>query len=584
MVGCNNMDNTDPIFSQFDKALGKTTPTTSAPQVPTWGSQILASQHAQAPAKQGMFPTIGKGGLAENITPDVKAAANTFGDTFKAGANEVTSAIKNVPKNAQAAGGGVGADILSGLGAAGHVAGAVAGTAGGLIGDVISPLIPKALKDSMSQGTEGLNNDINKIPGMTPELHKSIADVVNTFLLKGGAKAEPAVADLAKTAVEKGSKALETTTKAVVDATGSIADTAGGVKDAVQNKAIDFYKKQSLNDWEKPTTVAKPAYSKATQIAKQATSKGNSIPETLVNNGVKLSDNIQEGKYATKDTAEMLRSDAGKMSSELLRPSLQMADYTTAKIPVENVLKNAKSVISNDTTMTLGDKETAISKLEKEGTALQKKYPDGMSLENLHDNKITYSQNAGHNPLGTRADNISANTNNAIATSLKTTLEKSAPSDVPVKEVNGELSKRYQAANYLDALNGKPVPRGLGSKIAQTAAKVTGAVAGESLGGGLLGGVGGYHLAGAVEKFIENMTNPVKAHFLNNLEKTNPEAFAKVRDYLGKEETAKLTRPQLEAPAPLGSAKNPIIAKGALSNDTTFEAPAQKINREKLPD
>lgn len=62
------MDNTDPIFSQFDKALGKTTPTTSAPQVPTWGSQILAAQHAQTPEKQ--------------TKPNVSSSTSLFGNSF----------------------------------------------------------------------------------------------------------------------------------------------------------------------------------------------------------------------------------------------------------------------------------------------------------------------------------------------------------------------------------------------------------------------------------------------------------------------------------------------------------------------
>lgn len=444
-----------------------------------------------------------------------------------------------------------------------------------------NPVISKVL-DFFS----GKGDQLNAWAQAHPEAARNLS---NAFTVGTAAIGEKPVTDVATKTLDSTKAGLDSTASTIkqgVDTATQIAkDTTGKIQQQVQqavpdsSKLSDFYKKQSIADWKKPATIVKPGFSKATQIFKNAASKGNNIPETLVDNGLKLSDNIQDGKYATADAASQLRDDAGKLSNDLIRPSLETASYSTPKVPVSKIITNAKEAIMNDKSITPGDKITAVSKLNKEASALSEKYPDGMNLVEMHDDKITYSKNAGHNPIGTRSDNLTANTNNAISNSMMKAVEKYAPADVPVHEVNAELTKRYQAANYLQELNGKTVPKGLGAKIAQTTAKVAGAVAGESLGGGLLGGVGGYHLGGMIEKFIENASNPIKAHFLNNLQSTNPEAFAKIREYLGTKEMDRIMIKQLPSPTALGTDKNPHIM--GPEKKTTYESPAQKINRER---
>ncbi len=73
------------------------------------------------------------------------------------------------------------------------------------------------------------------------------------------------------------------------------------------------------------------------------------------------------------------------------------------------------------------------------------------------------------------------------------------------------------------------------------------------------------------------MTNPMRESFLSNLKVTNPEAFTKVAEYMGNTNAEAATRLKLPAPKPLGSAENPIVT----APPTTFESPAQNINREK---
>lgn len=432
-------------------------------------------------------------------------------------------------------------------------------TGAGVVNTALSPLAP--IFTPVSKGVNAVSNYISDNPGIQKfaqtQTGKNVArgaeDIANASTIAG--------------ALAGGEKAPEIKS-AVNNTINTVKSNIPKVPD-IKAGLSDIYKNQSIKDWTEPTTIPSASYNRATKIFKNS---GSNISETLVNNGVKLSDNIQNGKYATRDTAEILREDAGKTSADLLRPSLEAANTTVAKVPIASILETAKSVITSNKEMTLGDKQTAIARLNKEGSALQKEYPRGMSLTDLHDNKITYSKNAGHNPVGTRADNITANMNNAIADSLKTTLEKNAPKEIPVKEFNAELSKQYKAADYLDALHGKSVPRGIGSKIMQQGAKLAGVAGGEMIAPGILGGVAGYHLGGVIENMLENMSNPVKSHFLNNLEKTNPEAFSKVEDYLNSRATSgSVSQPMSTASknVPISKSIPPKVNKSSLKGSPT---------------
>lgn len=329
----------------------------------------------------------------------------------------------------------------------------------------------------------------------------------------------------------------------------------------------NYYKQKEIDTFAKPTTIPKASYNKATDIYNN--SKGK-VGETLVNNGIKNSDIIDKGVYNTSDTADTIRADAGKMSNETLRPALQQADYSTPKTPVEDVIKKTIKDLNESRGVTPGDIESQIAKAKAEGEILKQKYPNGMSLTDMHDNKITYAMNGKYSPIGISSENNIASTNRAFGRTLGDLVEEKAPSDIPVHDFNAELQKQYQAADYLDALHGKKAPLGLGSRIAKTSAKVAGAAIGEHLGGGLLGGVGGYHLGGMLETSFENMSNPVKSYFLKNLQTTNPEAFSQIQKYLGDSEVQRLLTPQLAAPSEataLGSDKNPLITP----SPTTYE-------------
>lgn len=330
----------------------------------------------------------------------------------------------------------------------------------------------------------------------------------------------------------------------------------------LKTKATDYYGKQIKTDWERPTQTPNASYDKATKIYAKAKSQGHDIGDTLIKNKIDPQMVTEGGKYQTTDTSAKLKMDANKTSHDLLRPSLEQADNFTPRTPVEEVIKTAAKRINQNTKLTPGMKETLIGKLQVEYKALKTKYPEGMKLVDLHDNKITYDDNANYSPVGDIATNNVARINKALADANRILLEGNAPKDIPVEQFNAELTKQNQAANYLDALNNKKVPITLKSRIANTTAKVIGAAGGNALGGGILGGVGGYHIGGMVESLIENMPNPFREQFLNNLKTSNPEAFSKVSDFLQQQTSDQFTRKALpESTTIYGQPRTPAESK-----------------------
>lgn len=456
-------------------------------------------------------------------------------------------------------------------GALGAATNAVAGAAKAVV-DPLATAAGGALRSAVgAQNADRIGQAVVNNP-----VTQGVTSMINSPEISGAVNAVGNVANLAGTVGGAAgvAESLGDLPKALNPAS-PIGKAVAPVTDALQK----HYVNNEIANWEKPTTIAKPSYNKATDILGNAAGKGNDIPTTLVKNRITLQNNVENGTYSTADTAEQLRADAGKASSELLRPSLQMADYSTPKTPVADILKSTIADIRKSKGMTPGDIETQITKAKSEGAALQNKYPDGMSLTDMHDNKITYAQNGKYSPIGdTNVNNIAA-VNRSLGRTLGGLVEQKAPSTVPVHEFNAELSKQYQAADYLDALNGKKVPTSILSRIAKTTAKVVGASVGNGMGGGVLGGVGGYHIGGMLETMLENMPNPVKGHFLNTLEMTNPEAFNSVKNFIGEEQAAQLQRRQLPAPSPLGSSKNPITP----TPPTTYDPQAPKNNYQETP-
>lgn len=316
-------------------------------------------------------------------------------------------------------------------------------------------------------------------------------------------------------------------------------------------------------EWQKPAGVQTASFNKT----RDALSVAPDSPKFLAQQGITPSSVVEDGRYATADAAQSLRDTAAKMSTDTLRPSLQMADYSTPKTPVTELTSNAIDALNKEKGITPGDKETITANIQKEASALQRKYPDGMSLTDMHDEKITYANNGGFHPLKSASDNNTATANRVYASALQKAVETKAPPGVPVKDFNSYLSKYYKAADYLDTLDTKKAPLSFGEKVRGAAIKYGSAAVAEHFGGGVVSAFAGYSVGKAIEHAIENLTPSMKSTFIRNLEVTNPEAFTKVQEYLKSQTSGNTGTPRL----PAATNRSPIPL--AASKDTASVAP-----------
>lgn len=311
----------------------------------------------------------------------------------------------------------------------------------------------------------------------------------------------------------------------------------GGAGGATVSSVIPTTPEAAINaaktDWQRAIETAGPRFNKARAVAAQ--NPDLDIPNFLATHDIAPYDHVDDDIYSTEDTADKLRASAGEISRSSLRPSLQMADYNTAPTPVSEITNTATKDLKSFPQLTADDSENINDLITKKTEALERKYPDGMSLTNMHDEKITYAANGGYKPMASAADNNSAIANRIMGGTLGRMVEEKAPSDLPVGEFNKSLSQYYKAADYLDALNGKRAPVSPVQQIIRYAARAGGALAASHLpGGNLVGDFIGYQLGKYAEMQLENMTGPMRAMYLKNLKITNPAAFDQVTEFLNK--------------------------------------------------
>lgn len=372
---------------------------------------------------------------------------------------------------------------------------------------------------------------------------KVAENVQNAATIAGGVAGVKAAPQVGEAAGELGQRFVTTPEEAAAAAKAKIAQKVQGVAD----------------EWSSPTVPGKsknPAtFAKAADILKETPD----TPKFLAEQKLSPWQNIEGGRYATADTAERLRETGGKLSVDALRPSLQMADYITAKTPIADLVSSAIKDIKNTKGITPDAAEAQIKLAQDKGEALQRKYSEGMGLTNMLDESIAYGKGGKFSPVGDLATNKDASVNRSFNRVLGDALEAKSPKDLPVKDFRAYQSKYYKAADYLDEINNKKAPVSPTRAILNKAAAVAGAAAGHGIGGGILGGVGGYMIGGALEHALENMTLPMRDSFLRNLKVTNPEAYTKVSNYLGKQQANAATITKLLPGRALGTPENPHL-------------------------
>lgn len=429
-----------------------------------------------------------------------------------------------------------------------HALGGVAKAGAGVVNTAFSPLAPvfnpiskdiiNPLGDKLSGPAADINGNVNSGYGRT----------VQRFANSGTGKAVTAGADFTTDVgtLAQGALAVEGGVKTGEKVATQTGEALSNLKENIGTKVQDHYVNQNIKDWTAPAN--KPGFKKATNILESAQKNKvnpSNIAETLTNNKLNPADHIQEGRYVTKEAADQLHQDASKLSTDVLRPSLQKADLSTPRTPVTEVLTKAISNIEKNKLLTSETKEVLTDRLNHAQGVLQKQFPDGMSLTEMHDERIIRDLNSKYNELSDTGKTLEAQKNKALADSLRTTVEQKAPKDIPVKQFQAELQKQYKASDYLEALDGKKAPVSAGAKFRKYVGKLTGVGIASHLGGGILADVGGYHIGGMVESFLENLPNPLREKALENLKVSNPAVFDQVKGYLNAPQP---NFPQLPAP------------------------------------
>jgi len=392
--------------------------------------------------------------------------------------------------------------------------------------------ILKQIGEVFGKGVNFAGEQLSKL--YTPEFQKELGNMSEEDFTK----ATQPLKDLSNLGTIANTILMTKGGEKVVEKAPEISNAVNTGVNAIKNKVSDLTTEKPMtpeemkinlqsvaDDWAKPTTLNEPKYNNARAVLE----KDPEVTKTLAQNGLNPFAHIEDGKYLTLDTVKQLRADTGKLSRDILRPSLEKADYTVEKTQITDIKPKA-----NDFGVTPDDAEMITKRLNTKLEALQRKYPDGMSLTNMLDEKITYDKNGGYSQFKSNADTNDAIANRAIADNLRTQLITKAPKDLPIEDFFAEQSKNYRAADYLKSLNGVKAPVDIVQNIARNVAKFGGAKLGAMFGGDVVSSFAGYQIGKVVEKFIENMTNPMRDSFLQNLKITNPEAFTKMQEYLNK--------------------------------------------------
>lgn len=399
-------------------------------------------------------------------------------------------------------------------------------------GKVVGTITPQILKDVAGKGAG------------------AIADfAANHELLGGAVKPLATKIESGANAIEQGANSLFTGAKEKIS-NAVTSQYPGLSKGAIQ----DHYVNVEKSNFAKPAQQTK-GFVKASEIFDNAQKQGTDLADEAVKNGIRHDDIIDGKLYSTGETADNLREDAMKTSHDLIRPALAAAEPGVERVPISEVRSRMISEVDKIPSSKLTDTERSLmkSRIEKQygdTSPAAIAHPNGYSLTDLHDAKIAHASNGKFSPVGTPTQNFPARINQEQSQAFRKLLEENAPAELKVKDFNAALQKKFQLADYLDALNGKKVPSGIVRKAVDLFGKVLGASAGSQIGGGL-GGVAGYHIGGALFNSFDNLSNPVKAAFLKGVEKTQPEVFQAFRTYLGDQELERLTR--LKLPAAGGS-------------------------------
>ena len=329
--------------------LSPTAPTTSGADIIAQRKAALGlnSQPEQQPgysfgpsnaATAVVSPTAALGNFL--LSPKAPEVTSNLKNTFEQGGKNIVSGISNVPNEAQKAGGGPLATGLAAAAGAGHVAGDIAGTAGGILGSVISPFLPDSVKGAIGDASKFIADKVNAIPGMTPEIAKSLGDVFNSASLLGGAKAEPVVAEATPKVLDAAGSAV----KPIVDKATTAIKGTPEMNAAKNNQFITSQYTKAI----KPTLSGKSAPG---QMEKYNANVGKAI-STIVENKPNLSlvDQFGEPTGKLPQTIDQFRQAIEQSKASIFKQYDAMAKNageSGAKVDLNPVARELQKVANN---------------------------------------------------------------------------------------------------------------------------------------------------------------------------------------------------------------------------------------------
>lgn len=219
-------------------------------------------------------------------------------------------------------------------------------------------------------------------------------------------------------------------------------------------------------------------------------------------------------------------------SEAIVRKNLEREGaYTTPDV----IRKKIEKVIG-DSRLTMDEKETAFSGIDKILTGFQRQYPDGkIPLVAIQDEKVNAGALAYRNldpAIKTRLKDLTR--------AYKEVLEES--SNLNVKEMNDELAKYLKDISLLESLDGRKVKGGkLGKYFAQISGNLIGGTTGSAIGGvpgAAIGTVIGGELASRIKGTALSRTLAGETGQVG------------VKSPVLKEAQQKATSPRLQLPAP----------------------------------
>lgn len=476
-------------------------------------------------------------------------AGSKIGNAFKSGINQVkegfqqgrqsTNPIQALESGAKMAAGGINA-ISAPL--APVFAPIEAGV--NMVADKISnvPAVQKFAQSSAGQTTSRVAEDAGNLA--------TIAGGVAGA--EGGKALSPEIADSVKTGVSGIAEDAKTSLQnKYVSSTANDWNRIGG--DYVKTDKLLSAEEAKLSNPNNPTSV-------------------QDTPTFLAQHGITPQSLIKDGKFDTAEVATKITSEALKPFEHILNEQLKVVQQGQPPVPVEEIRNSVIRSIDSIKGETPDSIESMKSIAENKISALERKYPNGVPLVELNIQKGNFWK-------GTKFDitkPLDPQINYQIGSAMKTIIENHA-GDASVTELNGVLGNYYKAGKFLNGLNDRIPKLTTGQKISRGIIKAGTTAVGEKM-FGLSGGVGGYLLGKSVSAILENASNPLKTFILNGLEKTNPEAYTKAIQWLGEQEANRIKRLALPSPnVGTGTVTPNVIATPA---PTTFEAPAQNINRE----